>query len=66
MSDDKFNFSLAYNDDLTEIAVIFESDKTISSEEYIKRLEAWLEFCRLSLHEMLKNRPQLESDPDLN
>ena len=63
---DKFKYKFIYNDEMTEVGVVFTSNEEITAADYIKRLEAWLLFCRTSLHEMLKSRPELESDPDLN
>lgn len=51
---------------MTEVAVIIESDTEITAQQYMQALENWTEYCRASLHEMWKCRPELETDPKLN
>lgn len=68
MPDDgsNYKYKFVYDPSMKEVGVVFTSDKVISAEEYIKMLEAWLLFCKQSLHEMFKDRPQLENDINLN
>ena len=62
----KFVYKFAYNPEMTEVAVIIESQEYITPEMYIGAMEAWLEYTRQHLHEMYKNRPVLEQDDSLN
>lgn len=61
-----FKYEFAYDDEMKELAVIIKSDQTITPEQYLCALASWLEYCRNDLHRMLKGRPSLEKNPNLN
>ena len=64
----KVTWEFAYNDEMTELAVILKSDTPMDPDDYIKAFAAWLEYCKLWAYETFKdsNKKTLESDPTLN
>jgi hypothetical protein len=61
----KFTYRFAYDESMTEVAVIFTSDRPITPDLYLRALASWFEFCQHSLHDLYKGRPTLEKDPKL-